>query len=119
MDGIMTKIAYKLAKDDPTLPNGFVIDHFETENSTEEGYIVTSKENFSLILSNSANLYLNYERNKGIVLDTGKMTEPVKKVAEPLTKSQIAEEVSDSKKAEEEELFKQFLAWKASQSNNS
>lgn len=99
----MKNIAYKVINNDPHYPNGFVKDSFETDEDNVNGYIVCSKEDFTIIMLNNVKLLQNY--------DPSKIINPVKNAAE-LPNSLP---VTPSNKSSDAELFQQFLDWKASQ----
>lgn len=110
MDGIMTKVAYKVANGLPNLPNGFIIEHFETQQDAVEGYVVTTLESFSALLANNGPLLQAYEIQQNEIL-----TARLNANAKVLVSKSVKKEISD----EDEALFKEFLAWKAAQGNNS
>lgn len=126
----MTKIAYKTNTTNPNLPNGFIIDHFETDQDMVEGYIVVDKAIFSQLLANNIPLMREHETNKGITSAHPNLPPVPRKpneAAEPVdhaTMTQIKKEIEDRKKAAQQDqadaaLFQQFLEWKRSQGSGS
>lgn len=63
----MKNIAYKVAQGIPNLPDGFVIEHYETNDDTVEGYLVVPKAQFQYILDNNIPLFRAFEAARGIV----------------------------------------------------
>jgi hypothetical protein len=123
MDGIMIKIAFKVSHNIPNLPDGFIIDHFETDKDIVEGYTVTSHEIFEKLLENNVSLMRTWEKNNGIVTADSNIPPPPPRPsnqAEPLSQEQLAAR----KKAQQDavdntKLFQEFLAWKKSQTSGS
>lgn len=114
----MLKVAYKVAMNIPGLPNGFIQEHFETDQDSVEGYLITSKENFSNLLANNAALMQAFDAQNGVVTTPPAQKEKPK-VAEPIAPEVLAERQALEDKAKQDmELFKQFMAWKALQSNS-
>ncbi len=119
MDTIMTNIAYKVSSGNPNLPDGFVLDHFETEESSVEGFIVVNKAVFDTVFANNVNLLKAHEAKKGIVTaDLAAPPPPLRPAsdAEPISQSVLLQQ---QKMVEQETkdaaLFREFLAWKQSQ----
>jgi hypothetical protein len=114
---IMKKIAYKVSINNPNLPNGFIVEHFETENDSEEGYFIASIESFSVLIANNATLIKKFEESKGIsYLEKA----PRESLSNRTPQALSPELVAEAKKIKEDkqkeiELFQQFLAWKNSQ----
>lgn len=122
----MKNVAYKTMQNNPNIPDGFIIDHFETDSDVVEGYIVVNKFAFEQLLANNINLIRAFEAKKGTsVAHPNLPPVPVKanSVAEPADPAIIAkikQEIEDRKKAEQQNqadaaLFQQFLEWKRSQ----
>lgn len=108
-------IAYKVSKGAPNLPDGFVIEHFETTADNLEGYQVTSKEGFSNILANNGALYQQWEvlhRNVNTTPAPELTPEPLKAPTPAIVNPTPAVDPNTA-------LFEEFLAWKAAQGNNS
>lgn len=124
----MKKIAYKMntESDNPNLPNGFIIDHFETDENIVEGYIVVDKQIFSQLFQNNVNLMRSHESKVGIVGAHPELPEFPRRSnreAEPVDQSLMTErkrlaEEAMNKEKQDLELFQQFLAWKKSQENS-
>lgn len=126
----MKNIAYKTSQGNPNLPNGFITDHFETDEDAIEGYTVVDKNVFSQLLQNNVMLMRSHETSQNIK-GAGPGTPPFPRIpnrlAEPTDHSIIEarkKEVEEAKKKSQQEtadaeLFKQFLAWKKSQSDGS
>jgi hypothetical protein len=108
----MTYIAYKTAKNDPNLPNGFIIEHFETDKDTLEGYVVVSLEIFNAIFQNNVVLLRAAENNKGVTSQHPNVPLPELKPASDVehVPSDFAAKVAPAANAE---LFNQFLTWLA------
>lgn len=125
MDTIMTKIAYKINTTNPNLPNGFIVDHFETDQDTVEGYIVVDMSVFSQIFANNVTLLRQHETNRGITPSNPFQPPHPKRPnneAEPIDQTVVAarkQEMADAQAASEDnaKLFKEFLAWKNSGGN--
>ena len=116
----MKNVAYKVSKGSKSYPDGFVTDHFPTNNDQEEGFLITSVENFNLLLANNVTLMRNWEALNGIIVAENKSEEAEKpdpnKVAEKQSPESLARtQQLQNDNAKEAELFKQFLAWKAQQ----
>jgi len=156
----MKNVAYKTAKDIPSLPDGFIIEHFETNKDSEEGYFVVSKASFNQLIANNAVLVKQQDEAKGVVVvpqlepdnDSGNSsssgntnsgngnsgngsgsgsgsgntdtTEKIRRpdrppaIAKPVITNKVAQAIDPDKrpgKETDDELFKQFLAWKKSQ----
>lgn len=126
----MTKIAYKINTTNPNLPHGFVVDHFETDQDTVEGYAVTNKDSFDQLLKNNVTLMRMHEVNNGISgahpyqpahpqrpnheaepADTNIITARQKAIEEH--QKTMQQDKEDAK------LFQEFLAWKRSQKQDS
>lgn len=116
----MKNVAYKTTKDAPGLPDGFVTEHFETDEDVEEGYSIVSKDNFAILLANNISLLQNYESStKGIIAASAAPPAPdTTRVAQPVSEeTKAARQKVLDEQAKNAELFAQFLAWKASQSS--
>lgn len=120
----MKNVAYKTIQNNPNLPNGFIVDHFETDEDKVEGYVVVSKDSFSQLLANNVSLMRTHETNKGISAADpvqpahrarpNEHAEPV----DPTLKAQqlAAEHAAQQKSSENRVLFEEFLAWKNAKS---
>lgn len=119
----MTKIAYKTNVDNPNLPHGFIIDHFETTEQSVEGYVVVDSVVFSQLLANNVNLMRLHENVSGIKGAHPELPEFPRRSnneAEPVNQTLMAErkrlaEEAAAKEKEELKLFHQFMEWKKSQ----
>lgn len=100
----MKNIAYKLTQNDPHYPDGFAKDFIETDQDTLEGYVVAPRSDLHDILLNNKKLVQEH--------DPAKVLKPAGP-AEPVTIENTLSNDGDAK------LFQEFLAWKASQGNNS
>jgi len=126
------KIAYKTAKNLGDVPDGFIIDHFETTDNQVEGYTVVNQEVFSQLLANNVALIRSKENSKidktapppqSIAQNNASSIKPHTH-AEPVDHQLMAQkikEMEDRRKATEEELalFQKFLEWKRSQESGS
>ena len=123
MDTIMKNVAYKTMQNNPNLPNGFIIDHFETDDDVVPGYIVVDKNSFTQILENNVTLMRMHETNKGImVADPSQPPHPVRpnEQAEPADVNMLtARQKTMAQNQADMDLFKQFMALKASQGSDS
>lgn len=117
----MTKVAYKVNTTNPNLPNGFVIDHFETEQDQVEGYLVVDKDVFQRLLLNNVTTLRQHEMTQGIVggpgtplatLRPASEAQPIDQALMEQKKKAYEEELA--KRQADAELFQQFLAWKKS-----
>lgn len=118
----MKNIAYKTTKGAPGLPDGFITEHFETDNDAEEGYLIAPKDNFGTLLNNNATLLQSFENStKGIIVASSQAQAPEPaKVAQPVSEeTKAARQKVLDEQAATAALFQQFLAWKNSQSSNS
>ena len=119
----MKNIAYKVSQGNPNLPDGFVTDHFETDETAIEGYSIIPQAAFQTVLDNNIFLYRNFEKGNGIVTsDKVTVPTPIKPDSEaqlPSPESIAATQKALKEQADSAALFQQFLAWKASQSSNS
>lgn len=126
----MKNVAYKTISGNPNLPDGFIIDHFETDQDTVEGYIVVDKNVFTQLLANNVVLMRAHEANKGVVSVHPHSPPPPRKPdsaaepADPEIMAKIKQDIEDRKKALQQDradaaLFQQFLEWKRTQSSGS
>lgn len=125
MGGIMKNIAYKVSKDNPNLPDGFITDHFETDKDSEEGYLIAPLGLFNKLLENNIELYRNFEKAKGIITAdsnapavTPRPAEEAQTVAAAAPQSvaeAAAAQAANANVANNAQLFAEFLAWKQSQ----
>jgi hypothetical protein len=115
----MKNIAYKTAQGIANLPDGFILDHIETDQDAVEGYTVVSKEAFSVLMANNVPLFRNFEKSRGVLPADPNAPPPVQKTnsdAQP----HPPEVLAAFKKAQEDasnnaQMFQQFLAWQKSQ----
>jgi hypothetical protein len=128
MDTIMKNVAYKTMQNNPNIPDGFIVEHFDTDEDAVEGYTVVSVEMFSQLLMNNVTLMRAHEKSvKGI--EPAHPNNPPRPVipnekAEPADMNIIAARQKEMQQAVEQnkadtELFKQFMAWKKSQESGS
>lgn len=110
----MKYIAYKTAKNDPNLPDGFITEHFETDQETLEGYNVVTLDIFNAIFQNNVLLIRSMEAAKGVVTVNPNTPTPI------LRPASDAEHVpanftppTTNTDPNSVELFNQFLAWVA------
>lgn len=122
----MKNIAYKTIENNPNFPNGFIIEHFETDEEVLEGYNIVDKTVFSQLLLQNVNMMRAFESQNNITgahPNVGPVPLTPNNMAQPVDTAIMAakkKEIEDIKKAkdEERELFKQFLAWKKSQESS-
>lgn len=123
----MTKVAYKVNTNNPNLPVGFIMDHFETDQDAVPGYLVVDSNTFNLLLQNNVTLLRQHEVNKGVqaaphdapphAQRPASEAEPVDSALMNAKKAEMDKRISEN--AANQELFQQFLAWKKSQESNS
>lgn len=110
----MKYIAYKTAQNDPNLPNGFITDHFETDEEVLDGYQVVTLDVFNTIFQNNVTLVRQAEAQRGVVT-----IHPNTPVNDPRPASTVEHVPDDyvppqTQTVEQNaELFNQFLAWVA------
>jgi len=119
----MKNVAYKTMQNNPNVPNGFIIDHFETDEDVVEGYSVVSKDVFSQLLLNNVELMRGHEDNKGVVsADPNLPSVPVRpnEHAEPASVNMMTERNKAIQQNQDDlALFQQFMAWKKTQGSGS
>jgi hypothetical protein len=119
----MTKIAYKVNTSNPRLPNGFIIDHFETDQDTVPGYTVVDMATFQVLLNNNVALMRQHETNIGILAaphDAPPHPQRPAHEAEPVDHQIVEQRKQELKQnTQDHELFKEFMAWKRSQGQGS
>jgi DNA replication protein DnaD len=125
MDTIMTKVAYKINTTNPNLPNGFITDHFETDQNEVIGYTVVDVSVFEKLLQNNLTLLRQHEINNGIqgaphdAPPHYQMHKPASEAVPADTalmqqkQKQIEQHIADT------QLFQEFLAWKRTQGSGS
>lgn len=109
----MINIAYKIAQNNTSLPNGFITEWFETVNGEENGYLVISKAEFDVLLSQN-HVKLQNHIDEQYTQDQLRNIE----LQALIDKQILADGYASARKAEEDankNLFAQFLAWKAIQ----
>lgn len=115
----MKNIAYKTNTINPNMPIGFVIEHFETDEDSLEGYLVVNKETFSQVMINNVSLMRTYETRGGIAAADPRQPGPLPRKneeAQPADRTMMAEkEKQIQQTTQDAELFMQFLEWKRSQ----
>ena len=113
----MKNIAYKVAKGDPNLPDGFITEHFETDQESLEGYSIAPLEVFNVLFQNNAALIRVAEVARGVVPAEPNQMQPQRMitVAEPVPQAipVQAEPVPEQPSSNNTELFNQFMAWVA------
>lgn len=111
----MKYIAYKTAQNDPILPNGFITEHFATDQETLEGYSVVTLEIFNALFQNNITLIRRSETSKGIVTVNPNTPTPVLRNAAEVEQvpANFVPPNSVETNAASAELFNQFLAWVA------
>jgi len=118
----MKYIAYKTAQNDPNLPNGFITEHFETDQATLEGYTVVTLEVFNALYQNNVNLVRKAEADRGIIPQHPALPAPVLRPASDVEQVPAnfvppppaqAPGMPQSVDPSNQELFNQFLAWVA------
>lgn len=122
----MKNVAYKTMQNNPNIPDGFIIDHFETDQDVVEGYKVVSKATFDQLLMNNVDLMRAHENKKNVTSahpnlppvpqKSNNAAEP----ADPSIVAKIKKDIADRAAAikqdqEDAALFQQFLEWKRSQ----
>lgn len=60
----MKNIAYKIAQNCKSLPDGFIIEYYPTDKDFINGYTVVDAQDFKDILSNANVLFQNFVNNK-------------------------------------------------------
>ncbi len=118
----MRYIAYKKADDSVVnLPNGFITEHFETDQPTLEGYEVVTLEVFNTLFQNNVRLVRESEAAQGIMTPNTVpvMVAPaINAKAEPVVPVTSNNQSSNGQPTTDQAvLFQQFLAWMASQQN--
>ena len=63
----MSNIAYKTAQNDPNLPDGFITEHFETDQESLPGYNIVTLDVFNQLFQNNIPLMRAKEKSNGIV----------------------------------------------------
>lgn len=123
----MKYIAYKTAKNDPNFPDGFITEHFETDQETLEGYTIASLEVFNILFQNNVTLVRSAEAARGISPQHPGLPVPVSRPASdveqvpanfvaPVSPGQAPGSAPGSPQSVDpnnQELFNQFLAWVA------
>ncbi len=109
----MKYIAYKTAKNDPNFPDGFIVEHFETDKDALEGYSIATLEVFNLLFQNNVTLVRKAEVDRGVVTQNPNAPLPVLRPASDaeIVPSDLGNPGSSQDTAAE--LFNQFLAWVA------
>ena len=116
----MKNVAYKTNQTNPNLPAGFIIEHFETDEDSVEGYLVIRKEAFSQMMLNNVSLMRGHESKTGIQAADPRQPGPLPRPnsdAQPVDQAMMAQkEKQIQQETQDAELFMQFLQWKRSQS---
>lgn len=119
----MAKIAYKTNTDNPNLPNGFITDHFETDQDQIEGHTVVELAVFSAVLQGNVALLRQHEVNAGPQgAAQGLQVHPMRPAehAQPVSQEIMAQhKVVMQQNTENARLFQEFMAWKNSQNQGS
>jgi hypothetical protein len=131
MDTVMKNVAYKTIQNNPNMPNGFIVDHFETDEDKVEGYMVVSAASFTQLLANNVTLLRTHEINKGItgadpaqpahMARPNEHAEPVDPTlkAQQQAAAEAAAKAQQQKQDENSALFQEFLAWRNAQNSGS
>jgi len=106
----MKYVAYKTALNNPNLPNGFITDHFETDQETVDGYVVVTLDSFNQLFKNNVALIRQSEASRKIVTVHPDTPAPVLRHASEAehVPNDVSPPTQDQANAE---LFNQFLAW--------
>jgi len=120
----MTKIAYKVNTTNPNLPNGFIIDHFDTDQDQVEGYIVVDQSVFDDLIQSNVQILRQHEANQSTsgAPQQGIPVHPRRDASEaqPIDPQIMAQKNQSLAQAQADtQLFQQFLEWKKSQGSNS
>lgn len=119
----MTKIAYKVNTTNPNLPQGFIVDHFETEQDMVEGYIIVDQPTFQKLIHNNVALMRQHEVSLGIQgAPQGIPIHPRRDASEaqPVDHAMMEERKKVAEQhAADARLFQEFMAWRKSQSQGS
>lgn len=109
----MTKyIAYTIAQNQVGLPNGFITQHFETSQSTLDGYLVVPLDTFNALFQNNINLIRQQEAGRGIMTVNPSTPAPILRSAAD-AQGVPSDFVSPTSNPANTELFNQFSAWVA------
>lgn len=113
----MKNMAYIVAQGIPNLPNGFILDHFETDQDTLDGYFVAPKDVFDMLLAHNVTLYRDFEKSRGVVTADSTLPSPPQRPAhEAIPWSPTQEQLDQlTQQQSDTALFQQFLQWKKSQ----
>jgi hypothetical protein len=110
----MKYVAYKVAKNDPNFPDGFITEHFGTDQEVVEGYSVVLLELFNIMYQNNVSLIRSSEIAKGIV--TVDPSTPLPELRPAHEAEHLPSDFAEAPPANtpnNAELFNQFLAWVA------
>ena len=115
MGAIMKNVAYKTAQNDPNLPNGFITEHFATDQDVVEGYLVVSLDVFNALFQNNIILLRQFENSRGIRTVHPDTPAPVLRPATDAehVPANFVPPVPAGPDPNNAELFNQFLAWVA------
>lgn len=118
----MKNVAYKVNTTNPNIPNGFITDHFETDQDIVEGYLVVDQTTFQALIQNNVELLRKHEVNAGVQDVTFGIPVHTRRPAEE-AQPVSAEIMAERKKAIEQnlsdaKLFQEFLSWKKSQQDS-
>lgn len=104
----MNYVAYKTAKNDINLPDGFITEHFETDQLSVPGYTVVPLAVFNGLIQNNVALIRSKEKASGIVT-----ADPNSVVAapRPATDAEGVPSTFTAPTTDNAALFSQFLAW--------
>jgi hypothetical protein len=111
----MANIAYKTAHNDPNFPDGFITEHFETNENVLEGYTVVSLEVFNALFQNNIPLIRKFEAVNNVVTIHPDTPSPVLRPASDAehVPANFVPPAPTTPDANSTELFNQFLAWVA------
>jgi hypothetical protein len=126
----MKNVAYKTISGNPNYPNGFIIEHFETDQDAVEGYVVVDKSIFSQLLANNVAMMRMHESNNGIqsahpnLPPVPRKPDSAAEPADQVLMAKIKQDLENAQKAsqpspEDLALFQQFMEWKKSQNSGS
>ncbi len=119
----MKNVAFKVSFGDPNLPNGFITDHFGTDENSVDGYQIAPLEVFNNMIQNNITLVRQWEATQGVI-PADPNAPPVKprspNEAQHLPPDLVAKnDAQVQQSVADAQLFQQFLAWKRAQGNGS
>lgn len=109
----MTKyIAYTIAQNQAGLPNGFITQHFATDQASLDGYFVVPLDVFNTLFQNNVTLLRQQELARGVLTVNPSTPAPIPRSASD-AEAVPADFVTPTSNPANAELFNQFLAWVA------